>query len=350
MRDDDRLLSTPGLEFGSGIVGVCDVCGVRQAVIVLSKERYKLCVIDFLNKTWAASKAKPGVPLPPYRSERVRFPTDTLPSGEASAIALSPTRQVRRPSVLVTAEVYGITTSLLDAAIHLARAGFEVLLPDLGKTTLFGPGDHLATRLALRTKGAIPITSPRIGKLARYYADALEYLRTRDMVDPERSAVFGLSVGASIAIGVAGLDQKLTALALAYPAPVTPVESLDLVTARVFFLSGAKDRRADASRKQFARLSANQVEFDIASGVGANYLSRDLRAYDQNRAEMGWAHIVAFLQRQLMPPPPKPPTPPTKPVTATAPAVPPKAAAPAAAPSTPAPAPPKGAPVVPSTA
>ncbi|MCI4320947.1 MAG: dienelactone hydrolase family protein [Thermoplasmata archaeon] len=332
MRDDDRLLSTPGLEFGSGIVGPCDVCGVRQAVIVLTKERYKLCVIDFLNKTWAASKAKPGVPLPPYRSERVRFPTDTIPSGDASAVALSPTKQVRRPCILVTAEVYGLTTSLLDAGIHFARAGFEVLLPDLGKTNLFGPGDHLATRFALRTKGAIPITSPRVGKLARYYADALAYLRTRDMVDPERSAVFGLSVGGSIAIGVAGLDQKLTALALAYPAPVTPPESLDLVTARVFFLSGSKDRSAAASRRQFGRLPAGQVEFDLASGVGTNFLSRDLRAYDQNRAEMGWAHLIAFLRRQLMPPPPKPPTPPTKPVTTTAPSVPPKVATPAAAP------------------
>ncbi|HKV90756.1 MAG TPA: dienelactone hydrolase family protein [Thermoplasmata archaeon] len=336
MRDDDRLLSTPGLEFGSGVVGVCDVCGVRQAVIVLTKERFKLCVIDFLNKTWIQSKSKPGVPLPPYRSDRVRFPTETVASGSAAAIALSPTKVVRRPSVLITPEVYGITTSLLDAAIHFAREGFEVLVPDLGKTPLFGPGDHISTRLALRTKGGVEVTSPRVGKLARFYADALAYVRSRDLVDPDRSAIFGLSVGGSLALATAGLDQKLTAVAVAYPAPVVPPEALDLVTAQVFFVAGMRDRLAADSRRQLGRLPAGQVEIDTLTGVGHNFLSRDLRAYDQNRAEVAWAHIVAFLRRQLMPPPPKPPAPPVRPAAAV---LPPKdGTAPSAAPVRPAPA------------
>ena len=60
MRDDDRLLNLTDAEFGTGVVGVCDICGTRQAVIVLKKERFKLCVLDFLNKTWLKTDKKPG--------------------------------------------------------------------------------------------------------------------------------------------------------------------------------------------------------------------------------------------------------------------------------------------------
>jgi len=326
MRDDDLLLSTPNLEFGSGVIGVCDVCGKRQAVIVLQKERFKLCVIDFLNKTWATSKSKPGAPLPPYRSERVTFPTDAVASGSASAVVLRPTKVVRHPVILITPEVYGITTSLLDAAVHFAREGFEVMLPDIGKTSLFGPMDHLSTRLALRTKGGLAVTSPRVAKLTAYYADELTYLRGREMVDPDRSAVFGLSFGGSIALAVAGLDQKLTAVAVAYPAPVAPPEALQLVTAHVYFVAGRRDRTAAAARVQLEKVLPKQVEFESVTEVGRDFLARDIRGYDQNRAEASWGHIVAFLKRQLMPPPPRPPAPPTKPVAAALPASAPRAA------------------------
>ena len=75
MTDEDLLHHRPNSEFGSGVIGACDICGRRQAVIVLQKERYQLCVLDFLNKSWTGSTKKPGAPLPPYRSERIWFPT-----------------------------------------------------------------------------------------------------------------------------------------------------------------------------------------------------------------------------------------------------------------------------------
>jgi dienelactone hydrolase len=347
MRDDDLMLKTPDLEFGSGVIGVCDICGKRQAVIVLQKERYKLCVIDFLNKTWTGSEQKPGAPLPPYRSETVSFPTDAVPSGAAYALALRPTKVVRHPGILITPEVYGITTALLDAAIHFAREGFEVLVPDLGKTSLFGPGDHLSTRIGLRTKGGLAVTSPRVSKLTEYYADALTYLRGREMVDPDRTAVFGLSYGGSLALALAGLDQKLTAVAVAYPAPLAPPDALTLVTAKVFFVAGTRDKVAASARAQLEKVIPKQVEFDAVTEVGHDFLSRDLRAYDQNRAEATWAHIVAFYKRLLMPPPPKPPTPPVKSVGAAI--GPPGAPATAVKSAAPAPAKPLAPPAAPSS-
>jgi len=239
MRDDDRLLNLPHVEYGSGVIGVCDVCGVRQAVIVLQKERFKLCVLDFLNKTWTHTKNAPGAPLPPYRSERIWYSTTALPGGRAPALLLSPTRPVRHPVALVTPDLYGITTSLLDGAIRLAREGFEVMLPDIAKSDGIGPGTHWSLRAGSRFGGGVPSSSPAVRTLTGLYADALTALREREMVDPAKTALVGLSYGGSLATILASQAASVGALALAYPVPLSPPELPRLVTAPVFLALGA---------------------------------------------------------------------------------------------------------------
>ncbi|HZY71252.1 MAG TPA: dienelactone hydrolase family protein [Thermoplasmata archaeon] len=332
MRDDDRLLAQPDPEFGSGVIGVCDVCGVRQAVIVLQKERFKLCVIDFLNKKWTDTQAKPGAPLPPYRSDRVWFDSAVAPTGVAPAIVLSPTKVVRHPTVLITPDAYGLTTTLLDAAIRFARDGFEVLLPDVLKTPGFGPREHLTMSAGVRARGGVPLDAPRITRLLNLYSDALRYLRGRDMVDPEKAALFGASTGASLAAGLAARELKLGAVALAYPRPIRPAATWGLVTPPILLLRAGHDplgRRAEeqirAERKGFGGL----LETAYFGSVRPHFLARDLKAYDMVVAEEAWRRIVGFVRGRLMPPPPKPPAPPVR----TTP--PPVAAAPPATPSAP---------------
>jgi dienelactone hydrolase len=312
MRDDDRLLDLPEPEFGSGVIGVCDLCGTRQAVIVLAKERYKLCVLDFLNKTWIKSEKTPGVPAPAYRSERVWFDSSTLPGGKAPAIVLTPAKVVRHPTVLITPDVYGLTTTVLDGAIRFAREGFEVLLPDVGKTDGIGAGHHLSLRSGARFRGGVSMTTRRVTELVRFYRDALEYLQGREMVDRTKSAVFGTSYGASLALAVAAETTQLTAVALAYPIPIRPADLPKLVTVPVLALAGGKDR---TSGRALAELKAACPGATVVTvpGVGHNFLSRDLSAYDLPRAEAAWGQIVAFLRQQLMPPPPRPPAPPVVP-------------------------------------
>jgi carboxymethylenebutenolidase len=313
MRDDDRLLDLPEPEFGSGVVGVCDVCGERQAVVVLTKERFKLCVLDFLNKTWIKTDKKPGVPAPLYRSERVWFETDSTPSGKAQGILLSPTKIVKHPTVLITPDVYGITTTVLDAGIRFAREGFEVLMPDVGKIDGIGPRDHLALRSGARFRGGIPTTSRRVGNFTHLYADAFDYLRDREMVDPGKSAVFGTSYGASLALALAARDTRLSAVVLAYPVPVRPADLGKLVTAPLLFVAGSKDSAAARARQQLesARTGSRvPFEFMTVEGVRHDFLSRDLSSYDLPKAEETWARILAFLKQRLMPPPPRPPPPP----------------------------------------
>jgi carboxymethylenebutenolidase len=312
MRDDDRMLDLPS-EFGSGVIGVCDICGTRQAVIVLQKERYKLCVIDFLNKTWVKSEKKPGAPAPLYRSERIWFETESVPGRRAMAIVLSPTKVVRHPTVLITPDVYGLTTTVLDAAIRLAREGFEVLIPDVGKTDGIGPAHHLSLRSGVQFRSGVAIRSKKVADLLALYSDALENLRARDMVDPAKTALFGVSYGATLALLLATRDTRLAAVALAYPYPVSPPDLGRLVTAPVFVVAGSADRAAQRARRQLeaaGRAPGATVEFYDITGARHDFLSRDLSAYDLPRAEEAWARILAFLRERLMPPPPKPPVPP----------------------------------------
>jgi carboxymethylenebutenolidase len=344
MTDADLLLSTPGLEFGSGIIGICDICGTRQAVIVLQKERFKLCVIDFLNKTWIKSERTAGAPLPPYRSDRVWFETKFTSEGKATAIVLTPTKVVRHPTVLITPDVFGLTTAVLDAGIRFAREGFEVLLPDVGKISSVGPGSHLALRLGSMARG-LPIRSRRVEHWLQLYRDALSYLNGRDMVDPTKSAVVGISYGASLALALAAETPKITAVALAYPMPVSPPDLGRAVSAPILFVGGTRDRAARRARAQLvAAVGTGSGNLTLAEYDGArhNFLARDMPQYDLRQAEQAWATIVAFLRQHLSPPPAKPPAPPVRPAAPVVPIAPTQAKpssspAPAAAPPTPAP-------------
>jgi len=312
MRDDDRMMDLPN-EFGSGIVGVCDICGKRQAVIVLQKERYKLCVLDFLNKTWLKTDKSPGAPAPLYRSDRIWFDTRSVPEGKALAIVLTPTKLVRHPVVLITPDVYGLTTTLLDAAIRFARDGYEVLVPDTGKTPSVGPGHHLALRTGVRFRGGVSSRSKKVLGLVNLYVDALDFLRNRDMVDPAKSAVFGASYGGSLALAVAAQDTRLAAVGLAYPQPVAPPDLARLVTAPILYVGGTADPGAAKARQQLAAVAGPQgprVEFVDLPGGAHGFLARDLPAYDLRLAEAAWGRILAFFRQQLQPPIPRPPAPP----------------------------------------
>jgi dienelactone hydrolase len=330
-RDDDELLSDRTLSFGSGVIGICDVCGHRQAVIVLQKERFQLCVLDFLNKTWSRPGLTATAPLPPYRSERIWFPTGAVPGGKAPGIVLTPTKLVRHPLVFFAPDIYGLTTSVLDGAIRLAREGFEVFLPDVSKTLGVGPSDHVSLRMGARLRGGVPLTGARTMHLRRIYSDGLRYLRSREMADPTKTAIVGLSYGGSLAVALAAEDSELTAAVVAYPVPVRPADQIGLINAPILFVHAGGDAMSRASRAQFEAAGAKiDVRFADFPHARQNFLARDLSAYDLAAAELAWGQIIGFVKEKLLPPPPKPPTPP-KTVAAT-PAPPTSAAVPASAP------------------
>jgi carboxymethylenebutenolidase len=339
MTDDDLVLPNPELPYGTGVIGVCDVCGERQAIIVLQKERFKLCVLDFLNKTWTATKNAPGRPLPAYRSERVWFPSGADPSGQAQGVLLRPTKPVKRPAILLTPDLFGLTTMLLDAGIRFARAGFEVLLPDVAKLDALGPMDLMSLHGEAKVRGGLRLDSTPARRLIGLYADALRFLREQPLVDPARTGVFGASNGATIALALASTDPTLAAVAVAFPVPSRPPDSLRLINAPLLVLAGDADPLAARARAQLesAGIAGSvPVRYELYPGARHLFLARDHRAYDLPRAEQAWERLLTFYKDTLMPAPPKPPAAPV--AKATPPAAPaPVTAAPAPGPSGPTP-------------
>jgi dienelactone hydrolase len=221
-----------------------------------------------------------------------------------------------------------------------ARAGFEVLIPDVVKSDSAGPALHLTLRSSAQFRGGVAVGSTKVVQLLRLYADALDYLRSREMVDPTKAAVFGTSYGASLALALAAQETRLTAVALAYPMPVRPPDLANLVTVPLFYVRGSADRAtAKAWSQLVAAQSATDRSFEFVEIPGArhHFLARDLPTYEVGPAESAWTSILAFLTKVLLPPPPKPPAAPPKPASATPPPAPAaKPPAPAAAvPSTP---------------
>lgn len=177
--------------------------------------------------------------------------------------------------------------------------------------------DHLSLRRGAMFGGGVAVDSTRVRHLVALYRDALRALRARDMVDPAKTAIVGVSYGAAIATALAGEDRQVTALALAYPVPIRPAEFLKLITAPTLVVTPGRDRRAAAARVQFAAAVARKeiaAEFLDLPEAKVNFLARDLAAYDLADAERAWTRILAFVKDKLAPPPRVAPTPPKPPV------------------------------------
>lgn len=348
MPDEDLLLDRPKSEFGAGIVGVCDICHKRQAVIVLEKERYKLCVMDFLNKSWIRTSEKPTADTFPFSSFTEYVNTPAIPGGVAVSIRIKPTKATKHPLVLIMADPLGITQQNIEAAVRFARAGFEVVMPDFGR--IQGPGYAFDAAVGRSTRvffGNVLLPNWKRHRLFRVM-DACRRSALQDgMIDPTKQALFGAGYGGALALAYAAETEGLKAVALAYPYTVSPHGILSSINVPVRAVFGDSDHTTGHSLdvlKQLGKRWSLPVTVAAIQGGGHNFLSRDIRNYDVRAAEDGWKELLVFLKSNLEPPPPPPKTPvaaaPRPPQTATS-AVAASSAPPARPPvATPAPPPP----------
>jgi len=305
LTDEDLMLETPSGEFGSGVVGVCDICHQRQAVIILSKERFKLCVIDFLNKAWIKTEAKPAAPAPPFTSSREYLPSRAVPGGRAPVVVLSPTKMVKRPSVLVVPEVFGLTTQVLEAGVRLAHEGFEVILPDFAKT----PGMNLMTYAKLRGYrmlfDSVPVSQSHREPYLRVLEDCRLYVKSRPMVDPTHFGVLGISYGGALALAYAAQTPEVETVALAYPFMIRPDGWLQSLRAPVLAVYGSDDNVAAPSLlllREAARRYGFPFESLVLPGVRHHFLNRDSKGYRLPEAELAWTRLMAHMKATLQPP------------------------------------------------
>ncbi|MCL4324684.1 MAG: dienelactone hydrolase family protein [Candidatus Thermoplasmatota archaeon] len=307
MSDEDLLLpGTESREFGAGVVGVCDVCHKRQAVIILNKERFKLCVLDFLNKSWIKSEEKPAAFTFPFSSSTDFIRTSAVPGGVLHAIRLKPSKLVKHPLVMIVPDPVGVSTQNIEAAVRFARAGYDVVMPDTGRI----PGlsfvvDYVLDRGTRFLKGAVLLPASRRLRLLRVMDACRRHVLQDDMIDPSRQAIYGASYGATFALAYAAESEGIKAVALAYPYAVTPLGRLASISAPVHAVYGKKDRRAGFSSDLLARgFSSWGIEYSttVIPGVDHNFLGRDETSYRVRGAEKGWQAILDFVHSRFEPP------------------------------------------------
>ncbi len=317
MTDEDLLLDHPEEAFGAGVVGPCDICGVRQAVIVLSKERYKLCVLDFLNKSWIKTTAAPAAHTAPFTSSTHFLPTRAVPGGVVPVIVLSPTKEVKHPSALVVPEVYGLTTQVIEAGVRLAHEGYEVAIPDFVRIH----GMNLWTWAKLRSSKVlldrVHISQSSRGRAYRLMEDCRKLLLSRPLVNPDRQALVGMSYGGSLALGYAAQTPSISGVAVAYQYMIHPESWLQYLHCPVFVVAGGSDPKVgpslDAMRLAASRYGVNLGTM-IVPGAGHHFMSRVHSTYRPELAETAWTRMMSFVNHCLSPPVPKmPPRPPVLP-------------------------------------
>jgi dienelactone hydrolase len=309
MPDEDLLLDNVQPVFGTGIVGVCDICHARQAVIVLSKERYKLCVQDFLNKSWLRTTEKPGALTLPFSSFTEYVPTRAVPGGQAISVRLKPTKTVKHPLVTIVTDIFGPTAEVLEAGIRFARAGYEVVIPDIGRTPGFGLPKHMFDWSMNALTGTVPISASKRERLFKV-VDVCRRKALEDItVDPSHQAIFGISYGGALALAYATESTDLSAVVLAYPDGLPPQSRLATLKAPVFVMCGGKDKAAGTSSSKLesaAKKWGFPVEVCKIDGADRRFLSRDDPKYRVQVAEAGWRVMMFYLKDKFEPPPAAP--------------------------------------------
>ncbi len=314
MTDEDLLLDEAMGEYAAGVVGPCDVCGVRQAVIVLSRERFKLCVLDFLNKSWIKTNAKPAARTAPFTSRTEFLPTRAVPGGIVPVIILTPKKEVKHSSALVVPETYGLTTQVIEAGVRLAHEGYEVAIPDFMRIHGLNFWTWFKLRASKVLLDRVHISQSKRGRAFRILEDCRQYLLQQPLVLPERQFVVGLSYGGSLALGYAAQTPGLSGVAVAYPYMVHPESWLQYIRCPLFVVAGGSDPKTgpslDALHLAAQRYGVNMGTMVIPQ-MGHHFMSRVHSTYDEDCAEVAWKRMMAFANHCLNPPvakpPPKPP-------------------------------------------
>jgi carboxymethylenebutenolidase len=228
----------------------------------------------------------------------VRASAVTYRSGDASigveCFAPAPALKGKHPLVLLLHGSGGLeqdTGRLYQAfARGLAGKGFVVLVPHL-----FDRTDHVP--------GA-PLQDGEYESFVEAVKDAIAFAAARDDVDAERVGIFGLSMGAGIALWEGMKDPRVKTIVLLSGPAGTGRTGVKLKLPPTLILHGEHDDSTPVSRiRKFDEVLAdNEIphELHVYRGIGHNF--------DAPRFQDVARRSIAFFNTHLKQPPPKPDT------------------------------------------
>lgn len=198
------------------------------------------------------------------------------------------------PGVILVQEWWGIEPHIQELCRRLARAGYVVLAPDLYHGRVVAEPDEASKAgMALNKETAVS-----------EIIQALNYLRSRDDVQPEQLGMTGVCMGGLLTWRTAErVGDELAAIAPFYAGYYRPtVESIREVHAPALVIWGATDASIPAEdREQIIGLltETGKTFKAIIYPAGHAFMNDQHPTYAKEPAVDAWAELLNWLSRYL---------------------------------------------------
>ncbi len=229
----------------------------------------------------------------------VMIPT---PDGQMPAVLFTHPEISFQPAVLLLMEAFGLTSHIRDVATRIAREGYVVLTPDLYYRELpdnkFGYDEvEQAMAMMYRLDFGKPIEED--------IRAALEYLKSRPNVYPDRVGVTGFCLGGGLTFLTAcKLSAEIATAAPFYGMVLDEwIEAVKDITVPIYLFFGGADPFIGRDRIQQVESRFKELgkEYRLKLYPDANhgFFCNERSSYNQAAAEDSWHELTEFFQIHL---------------------------------------------------
>lgn len=198
------------------------------------------------------------------------------------------------PGVIVIQEWWGLEPHVKSLAERLAHAGYVVLAPDLyhGKVVT-EPNDAMKAMMALNLDRAVDEIQ-----------QAVDYLQSRDDVQPKKVGVVGFCMGGRLTWRVAERENgELAAIAPFYAGGFQPTaEDIQKVTAPALVVWGELDQGIPASQREHIEKSLRdegKTYKVLLYHAGHAFMNDTHPTYEPSSANQAWSELLDWFKRYL---------------------------------------------------
>lgn len=234
---------------------------------VFGKGVASIGLVVFLACGWTASESKAGgseekAPVP----ERVELPADDGLVLIGSYYAPENEGEGRAPGILLLHQMRGKRQDWRELTMELTKRGYAVLAMDLrghGESTKGNEGKTWDYRTMEKSEYPGMVGDAGV---------ALDYLKARPGVDPERIGIIGASIGANVALNAAANDPAVESVVLLSPGVeyhlIKTEPAMREYKGAVFLAASDEDGYAADSVRKLHELCQGESEMKMYSGAG----------------------------------------------------------------------------------
>lgn len=228
----------------------------------------------------------------------------STPDGKMPAFLCTPIEDRRKPGILLLMEAFGLTQHIKDVAARIANEGYEVVAPDLYYREL--PNNKFAYDEVELAKAMMSRLDFR-KTMEEDIKAALDYIKSRSLVEPDRIGVTGFCFGGSMAFYAATKFSSEMAVAAPFYSVVLDewLEAVRDITIPVYLFFGGTDPFIPGDRikqidSRFQELNKN-YRLKVYPHADHGFFCHERSSYNQLAAEDSWQEIRQFFAKHLHP-------------------------------------------------